>query len=144
MANLLKHSSYGTYTSLMSTELNSLAASAVAVATTAIDNTTGLDLLFDFDLSLATTSSRAAGGFCKLGVSRAIDGTNYGAQDNESVRWYDIVGVVSGTTAKVLSFYDIPLGPGFQKIVIYNGLSVAFAASGNTGKYRIHGYNLNG
>lgn len=135
----LKHAAYTiAATTALSTELNSLANTTASAASAAIDNTSNLDLEMEVELVLAAQgAARSTGAQVYLYIVRSIDGgTNY-ADANSSIN--DPVAVFTldaATTARRETKADIRIPPGLFKLVAFNATGQAFAASGNTIRYR--------
>ena len=134
----------GAYTqataSALTTELNSLANGSASSASAAIDNTTNLDLFMDVELSVAAQgSARSAGAIVSVFMVASLDGGTTYADVNTSVA--ELVAVFpldAATTARVAVRRGIPLSGGLFKLVALNGTGQAFAASGNTVRYRTY------
>lgn len=135
MASNITYSAYGTRTTVLSTELNSLASGSRALATTAYDNTTNHDLYADFEL-LVTFGTGPTTGSIDLYLLPSTDGTNYADGSNSVVpALANLAGsfVPQNSVAQQrLSLPGRTIPPGkFQLLVVNNGTSQAFAASGN-------------
>lgn len=68
----------GTFTTLVSTELNSLANNAAALGSTVFDNATELWPFGQFELTVTFSSAPTANNTIDLYLIPSIDGTNYG------------------------------------------------------------------
>ena len=139
----IKHAAYGTLTSALTTELNSLATATWSAASSAIDNTSTLDLVSDFELYVTYGTNPSAGGYCALAVLPAIDGTPTFVDGGGSVAPQNslIVGVFelrAVTTAQRVGLRDVVIPPGQFKVAVYNAAGQTMASSGNTLKYRTH------
>lgn len=125
--------------SALTTELNSLANGSATAASTAIDNTTALDLFADFTFTVATQGvARSTGATISVFMSMALDGSNY---DDVSASTAELVAVFSydaATTARQSTRRDIPIPPGLFKLFAVNNTGQALAASGNLLEYRFH------
>jgi hypothetical protein len=137
MASTEKHLP-GSIASLMTTELNSLANNALAVASSAFNNAVGgtgdgytraiLELVVTF--GVAPTANTGV----TVWLLRQPDGTNYedGSSSVTPTRAGITLGVRAVTTAQRTTAV-ISLPPGnFKALVLNNGTGQAFAASGNT------------
>lgn len=141
MATLGQKAYIGVATAL-STEINALAAGSSTNASSAIDNSSALDLFDDLELAVTFGSSPTAGGYVSVFLLPAVDGTNY-ADGSSSVApaagllvaTFDVRAV---TTAQRLSFRNVPIPPGLFKYMLTNNTSQAFPASGSTLKRNAH------
>lgn len=142
---------YGTYTqtltSVLTTELNSLANNAISNASaTIIDNTTNLDLFADFEANVTFALAPTAGTSLDLYLVPSIDGTNYedGGQTASNVQpstaYYAGSFIVRAvTTAQKIAIQGVRLGPNkFEAVLVNNTTGQALAASGNTVGYRTY------
>jgi hypothetical protein len=128
-------------TTILSTELNSLANVTFGTTSAAIDNSSALDLYADFELTIATQGvARSTGANCVLYMSIALDGTNY--SDISQTTTPEVLVTFpldAATTSRIVTRRDIPIPPSATfKVSLYNNTGQAFAASGNTVKYRFH------
>lgn len=140
----LNYTARGTQTSVLTTEMNSLASAAVCTASSAQDNDTAgtRDALAQFELYVAAQgSNRAAGAYVALYIVPESDGTNYGNTTDECLDNYlawtwsmDDVALA----ARYLIADNVRLPVGDWKALIKNGTGQALAASANTLKYRVY------
>lgn len=140
----IKQLNYETITSVMTTELNSLANNARAISAAKGADGTAADLLGDWELAVTFGTNPTAATGCDLYLVRAADGTNYEDGDasnapsqNAYVGTFGPLRAV--TTAQRLVLPDIPMPPGLYKAVLLNnGTGQSFPASGSTLKVRTH------
>lgn len=125
--------------SALTTELNSLATAANTAASSAIDNTSTLDLFMDLELVIATMgTTRSAGARVEVYIVRAVDGTNYDDVHQETADLIAVFPLDAAVTARRQSRVDIPIAPGMFKLFARNVTGQTLAASGNTLKARYH------
>lgn len=134
------HKSYTqTTTSALTTELNSLANAGSSSASSAVDNTSNLDLFMDAELYIAAqATARATGAVVELWMMTTLDGTAYGDALRNVAELVAAFPLDAGTPARYVHRRDIPIPPSSFKLLVYNGTGQAMAASGNTIKYRTH------
>lgn len=134
----------GTIASLLTTELNSLANNALAVATAAFNNVVGGGggdgyTLGEFELVVTFGTAPTANTGVAVWLLGQPDGTNYedGSSSVTPARAPDLVLPVRAvTTAQRVTVRTI-MAPGSWKALVKNdGTGQAFAASGNTLKVR--------
>ncbi len=148
MANKTIHTAYTqSATSILTTELNSLANGSICSASSAIDNSSNLDLVIDVELSIAAQgSNRSTGGSCSLYLMLALDGSNYAdtlAATAELLATFPLDG--GALAARIVTRRDRPIPPSATfKLALVNNTGQALASSGNTVKYRTHSLNNNG
>jgi hypothetical protein len=135
-----KHAAYtSAIASVLTTDLNSIANAAISAASSALDNSTNLDLYDDLTFTIATQGgARSAGATVSVLMVQAVDGTNY---DDVEVTCGQVVAVFpldAATTARQVSVRDVPIPPGLFKYFIRNGTGQAFASSGNILERRPH------
>jgi hypothetical protein len=120
---------------LMTTELNSLAATTGAIASAGYDNSTGLYFWGDFELNATYAVAPTANKTVDLYIIPALDGSNY---DDGSASILPITCYVGSfvvrniATAHKLVLRGIPLPPTPFKAILYNAADQALGASGNT------------
>lgn len=128
----------GTDTTVMSSELNSLADQAQAVASSPYDNSTGLYLFADvewYNASLGYTP--AAGSVIELYLIRSIlSGLGYEDGDNSiappASNLVGIFNIRSSTAAQTHILRAIPIPPDSYKWLVINRTGGTLASSGNT------------
>ena len=135
-----KHKAYTqSAANLLTTELNSLGSGSNSTASSAIDNTTNLDLFMDVEIVVAAQgSARSTGAYIGLYMTQALDGTNYGDVHETTAKLVCVFPLDAATTARRATFQDIPIPPGLMKFFARNVTGQALASSGNTIKYRTH------
>lgn len=139
----IKQLNYETITSVMTTELNSLANNTRAISSAKGADATAANLLGDWELVVTYGVAPTVDTNIDLYLVRSADGTNYEDGD-ASIRpaaecFVGSFQVRAVTTAQRMVVRDIPMPPGLYKAVIYNnGTGQTFAASGNTLKVREH------
>jgi hypothetical protein len=130
------------YASVLTTEMNSLAAATFSTLGAAIDNSTNLNLYVEYSIALASLNPTAQAvvemHMAKLGGN----GTNY--DDLTDGTWMGNFVISSGTSAKYASLAPIRLSPGLWKPAVRHNLSVALAASGNIVYARLFAEQNNG
>lgn len=124
-------------TTVLSTELNSLANGSLSAVSTAVDNSSNLSIWMDVELVLATQGgSRSAGATCTLFMSPSLDGTNYTDNTVEQEIAF-VFPLDAATTARRHIRRGFELPPlSTIKFSLLNSTGQALAASGNTIKYR--------
>ena len=138
-----------TWTTHMSTELNSLASTNAILASADIVNGTALDRYMDVSLALAAITTPATAGLnISLHIYNLSDaGAFYGdnrfvasAAGPPSISPCAIIPLVSSltTTVQYGQATGIVIPPGTFRLVLANNAGVALAASGNTLKYRTY------
>lgn len=140
-----KYTARGTITTVLSTELNSLASATACSASSAQANKGSgkRDNLAQFEIYIAAQgTNRAAGASISLYIIPEVDGTNYASITDECLNNYfaGSVSVDDGATAARYLVMEAKLPPSDWKAILYNGTGQAFASSGNTVKYRTFGY----
>lgn len=124
-------------TTVMSTELNSLAATTGKAISSAIDNSLDLDLFDDLELSVDFVSAPTAGTIIEVYLLPSIDtGTTYPDGSTsilpQSSLYVGGFAVRATTSAQVMVLRGIALPPGSFKYLIQNTTNQAFPASGST------------
>jgi hypothetical protein len=135
-----KHKGYtAAIATVLSTELNSLANGSASAASSAIDNSSNLDLYCDLTLTLATQgSARATGALVSVYMVQALDGTNYDDVLVSSAQLVALFPLAAATTAAQVTRTDVMVPPGLYKLFVLNGTGQALAASGNLLEHRFH------
>lgn len=137
----------GTWTPLLSTELNSLASGSGALQSTspAFDNTAAGNLFFVADIELVVTFTAAptAGAIDIYALPLGSDGATYAdgaggvspVTSNAQYLCTFLVRAVTTTQRPILTDIPIP-GEQFVILAVNNGTGQTLAASGNTLKLR--------
>lgn len=135
-----KHKAYtASIATALSTELDSLGSGSASAASTAIDNTTNLDLFVDLTLTVATQgSARSSGASVNVHMAQALDGTNFDDINPTTAPVIAVFTLDASTTARQLSRPDIPIPGGLFKLFAVNSTGQALASSGNLVEYRAH------
>ena len=121
-------------TTVLTTELNSLANNTVSALGPVYDNAAAKDVYVDIELHLASLTP-TAGGYIALYAALAVDGSTYGDAKRESME--QLVGIFQLDTAAAVkhrSLKNVMLPPALMKFYLDNQSGVALAASGNTVK----------
>ena len=143
MATQTTLSSFATIATALSTEFNSLANGSSTAASSAIDNSSALDMWADMELNLGTFGvAPSAGAYVEVYLIPSVDGTNYadGAAATAPAQEL-LVGAFSvraATAAQRLVLRGVPIPPGLFKLLCINRTGQAMNASGNTLKYRTY------
>ncbi len=135
-----KHKSYtASIASALTTELNSLGSGSTSSASSAIDNTSNLDLYHDLTLTVAAQgSARSAGATVSVYMTMALDGTNYDDTNATTAELVAVFPLDAATTARQATRRDVPIPPGLFKYFVVNSTGQAFAASGSLLEFRAH------
>jgi hypothetical protein len=125
--------------SVLTTDLNSIANAAISAASSAIDNTSNLDLYDDLTFTIATQGgTRSAGATVSVLMVQALDGTNYDDVEATCGQLVAVFPLDAATTARQVSVRDVPIPPGLFKYFVRNNTGQAFASSGNILERRPH------
>lgn len=125
--------------SILTTELNSLANGSASSASSAVDNTSALDLFCDFTFTVAAQgSARSAGATVSVFLTMALDGTNYDDANSTTAELVAVFPLDAATTARQATRRDVPVPPGLWKLFVVNNTGQAFASSGNILEHRFH------
>lgn len=135
-----------TWSSLDTTTLNSIASGNAILSGTQIDNSSAFDMFADVEVVLASLAAVAPNFVGVYFYPLNSDGSTYGdgrfgssaAGPPPSSYYVGSIGMVAATQAQQGTLRGIILPPGKGKFVLYNGMGVAFASSGNTLKYRTY------
>lgn len=135
----------GTLTTLLSTELNSLASGSYSSLSSAFNNvvaTANLNGYFLADVMLnlaAYTGTPTAGSYISVRFISAIDGTNYDNSGSTVSVGPDVIipvdALASGPYQRTMRNIWLPCGL-FKALAHNNGTGIALASSGNTIKVR--------
>jgi hypothetical protein len=135
-----RHKSYtSAIASVLTTDLNSLGNGSISAASSALDNTSNLDLYDDLTFTIATQGgARSAGATVSVLMVQALDGTNYDDVDTTCGQLVAVFQLDAATTARQVSVRDVPIPPGLFKYFVRNNTGQAFASSGNILERRPH------
>lgn len=136
MANAIKwEGAWTSRSTVLTTEMNSLANGSRTAAGTEIDNSTNLDQYCCLEIYLASLTP-TSGGYLQVHLVSAPGGTNYSEGDGSTDPGNDrLVAVLplraaTGTVRKVTGL--IPIPPAKIKFLLTNNSGAALASSGNT------------
>tara|TARA_Y100000593_G_scaffold16866_1_gene33556 strand:- start:2030 stop:2479 length:450 start_codon:yes stop_codon:yes gene_type:complete len=128
----------------LTTELNSLADGANKLGAK-IDNVADgeNEMFLNLELSIAAqASARASDARVEVFILYSLDDTNFDMGDDSTDPRPDALATVllldAATTARYRVAVNLPIAPLDFKILVINETGQAFAASGNTLKYRLH------
>lgn len=139
-ATTLGHKAYtASIASALTTELDALGNNSNTAASSAIDNTSNLDLYHDLTLTVATQGvARSAGATIEIYMTMALDGTNYDDVSHETAELVAVFSLDAATTARQLTRRDIPVPPGLFKYFARNRTGQSLAANSSLLEYRAH------
>lgn len=147
MANLGKWTST-TLTTVMSTELNSLASNSGVSSASAYDNSTNLDMYVDIEVFLAAFSpNNSLGPQLLITFGESVDGTNFPAANNSHGDFELVTTLPIGKTASTAQrvvVKNVIIPPAKFLVNLFNLTGSALAASGNTVKFITYKENTNG
>lgn len=127
-----------TIATALDTQLNSLADASQSAASAVIDNETDLYQYINLELVLASLTPTGTP-YCLVYLIASLDGTNY--EDLTTSAKGAVIATLTfstATAAKRITQKNILIPPLKFKLAVENRAGVAFAASGNTLKYRRH------
>ncbi len=132
-------------TSMLTTELNSLASGSICSLGTEYDNTAGLYLFADFQLDVTFGSSPTANAPVLLYLVPKTDGTNYNFGSSTAV-WDGFArggwSMMAINTQQLLTISGIPIPPLKFKVHVKNVSGQPFPASGSTVKMVPYQYTI--
>lgn len=141
MATISRKAYTTSLTSILTTELNSLATATNSAASSTVDNSTNLDLYADFLLQVTWGTNPTAGNSCDLYLIPSPDNTTFadggGAVNPAKNLLVGSFYVRAVTTAQAMTLFNV-LIPQYFKLVLINNTGQAMAATGNTLKYRTY------
>lgn len=138
-----------TWTSIMTTDLNSLASGNALLQAADITNGSALDIFADFSLHLASAAFVAPNFMALFRYDLNDDGTTYGDGRFTSAAamtsataptpyWVGNFPLVAATQVQNGTVRGVILPPGTTRVVLWNQGGVNLAASANTLKYRTY------
>ena len=135
-----QHAAYtASIASTLTTELNALANGSASAASTAIDNTTNLDLYHDLTLTIAAQAgARSSGATVSVYLVMALDGTNYDDVNATTAELVAVFPLDAATTARQATRRDVPVPPGLFKYFVVNNTGQALAGTSSLLEYRAH------
>jgi hypothetical protein len=145
MANNARWTVDVAFTSILTTQLNSLASAGVSALSAAITNGTSLSMLMDISLILGSITPSGSGPFVEIHMSPLQgDGSTYANVFAGGPTLVGVLGLSAGASIKAASLLGVQLPPGSYELALVNQAGVALASSGNTMYYRLYTPNLNG
>lgn len=142
MATTFKPNPVVAATSILTTELNSLANAAYSNASAAIDNTVQLCFWMDLELQVTYGTGPTVNLPVEIYLLPSLDGTNYpdggGAVAPATNLYVGSFILAAVTTAQRLAVTGIPVPPSKFKLVARNGADQTMAASGNIVRYTLY------
>ena len=137
------------YTTVMSTELNSLASGNALLGSTQLDNSSAGDMFADFSLKLASAAFVAPNFVALFLYPLHDDASTYGdgrftsaaamtAATAPTPYWVGNFALVAATQAQYAEIIGVPLIFGAMKPVLWNQGGVNFGASLNTLKWKTY------
>lgn len=128
-------------TSILTTELNSLATATATVASSTVDNSTNLDLYMDLLLQVTFGTAPTANTTCDLYIQPSLDNTTFADTVVAATPAKNLlIGsfyVRNVNTAQAMTLNNI-LIPQYFKLVLINNTGQTMAATSNTLKYRTY------
>lgn len=125
------------FSNVLTTELDSLADAAACTASSAIDNSTNLDIFADLSLILGSSNPSGSPYWEVHLLPRLGDGSTYA--DRNASTLVATIAVDTGSSTKEGMARGIIIPPGHYKWQLVNRTGVANAASGNTASVRTYG-----
>lgn len=142
----IERSAYGTFTDVLTTELNSLATNSTAL-TASIDNTSNHFIYVDLELEVTFGTAPVLNAGINIYLLSSVDGTNYadgsaGAPgtipDPNLLVWTFLCRAVTTAQRKTTKPPGIEVPPGLYKLLLENKAGQTTAASANVLAYRGH------
>ena len=129
-------------TTLLSTELNSLATGSTTSLSSAYDNDgSGKHWTHaNFELYIDFTSAPTAGKAVDLYIVGTVDGTNYGAVSNTN--YVGSFAVLNSASAMRLFIYGVPIPSCDFKVALISNSGQTTESSGNTLKMQPYAYEV--
>lgn len=127
------------FSNALTTELDSLADASNTAASSAIDNSTNLDIHADVSVVLGSINPTSAGARVDIHlVPRLADGSTYA--DIGAATVVGTVPITTGSAVKNAMLRGVMIPPGHYKLAATNRTGVTLAASGNTIAIRTYGF----
>ena len=127
--------SYRGVSTVMSTELNSLAATTGKAISSVVDNSANLDLFDDLELTVTFAVAPVVGTVIELYLITSLDGSTYADGDTSVLPQASLfVGgfaVRAVTSAQRMHIRGVALPPGPFKYLVQNTTAQTFPASGS-------------
>jgi hypothetical protein len=142
----IKQKAYDGVASVLTTELNALGVASYSNASSAINNSSALNLFDDLELVVDFVSAPTAGGYVSVYLLPAVDGSNYADGSSSIVpaaqTLVATIDILATTAAQRLSFRNVPIPPGLFKYMVANNTDQAFPATGSTLKRNPHSMSV--
>jgi hypothetical protein len=137
MANAIKWTAWTSRSTVLTTELNNLAAAARTVAGTEIVNSTNLDQYGKLELNVDFVSAPTAGGYFQIHMVTSPAGAATYEEGSDTIdpgthTVVAVLPVVATTAAQRLMSPVFAMQPARTKFLLLNSCSQAFPATGST------------
>lgn len=137
MSATIQLAPYRGVATVMSTELNALAATTGKAISSALDNSANLDLFADLELAVDFVTGPTAGTVIEVYLLPSVDGgTTYPDGSTsilpQSSLFVGGFAVRNTTAAQIMAVRGVALPPGSYKYLVQNTTNQAFPATGST------------